>query len=187
MPNRKIFGALTATIVLTSSLVIGGTLYAQQTEDVPMGMMRMMEDCPMHGAMAESPAMVLKQRQELGLSNEQVTRIEALKAREAAANKTAMEQMSTLHKQINAASSEDRFDEAAARTAFGRMGELHTEMGVAMMRTRQDVRAVLTSQQRDKLKDIRGGMHGMMGMMMGSTSMEACPMMGKQRNTGAQR
>lgn len=191
MRNRKIFGALAATIVLGFGLLVGGSLYAQQRDDAQMGMMgmmAMMNDCPMHAAMAESPAAVLKQGNELGLSPEQVARIEALEARTAAAHKTAMQEMPALHKQIKAASSEDRFDEVAARRAFDRMGDLHTEMGVAMMRTGQELRGVLTSEQRKKLTDLRpGGMHGMMGMMMGGSSMEDCPMMGGKTDAGAQR
>ncbi len=56
MMNRKMFGTLAAAIVLTLGLVLGGSLYAQQRGETPMGgmmsMMAMMKDCPMHGAMA---------------------------------------------------------------------------------------------------------------------------------------
>lgn len=185
MRNRKIFGALAATTVLGFGLLADGSLYAQQRDDAKTGMMGMMNDCPMHATMAESPASVLKHRKDLGLTSDQVSRLEALEPRTAAAHKTAMQGMAVLHKQINAASSEERFDEAAARSAFGRMGELHTEMGLAMLRTRQEVRGVLTSEQRKKLVELRGGgmhgMKGMKGMKMGGSSMEDCPMMGKQR------
>ena len=179
MMNRKIFGVLAATIVLALSLVLGRALYAQQTGDAPMtGMMAMMKDCPMHEAMGERPGKVLEHREELGLTAQQVSSLEALEARTMAGHKAGMEKMSAVHKEIAAASSGERFNEAAVRAALDRMGDLHTEMGVAMLSTRHEVRAVLTVEQREKLASVGGmmGMHGMMGMM-GGMSMDDCPMM----------
>lgn len=187
MLNRKIFGGLAATGVLTVGLVVGGALYAQQSGNAPMGgmmgMMSMMKDCPMHQGMAEGPGKALEHRDELGLSAQQVARLEALEARDSAARGPAMQRMMAVHREIAQASEGERFDEAAARTGFDRMGELHTDMGIAMMRTRHEVRSVLTSEQREKLAEL-GGMMGMHGMdmegmmgMMGGMDMSDCPMM----------
>lgn len=192
--NRKIFGVLAAAVVLAPGLALGGTLYAQERGDAPMGgmmdMMAMMKDCPMHQAMAERPGRVLEHREELVLSEDQVARLEALEARTKEMRKPMMERMRALHEEIAAASSDDGFDEAALRAAFDRMGDLHTEMGVAMLRTRHDVRAVLTPEQREKLSELGGGMMGMHGMMkmmggMGGMNMDDCPMMrGKKQDAG---
>lgn len=181
--NRKLFSALAAGVVLTTGLVLGGTLYAQQRDEAPMsgmmGMMGMMKDCPMHAAMAERPAKVLEHRDELSLSGEQIARLEALNARAMAAHGPAMERMAALHTEIAAATSDENFDEGAVRAALDRMGDLHTEMALAMMRTRHDVRSVLTAEQREKLAELGGGMMGMHEMMgmMGGMDMEDCPMM----------
>ena len=183
MMNRKMFGTLAATIMLTLGLVLGGSLYAQQQGETPMGgmmsMMAMMKDGPMHGAMAEGPGAALEHQEELGLTAEQVSRLEALEARTMTAHGPAMEQMAALHAEIAAASSGERFDEAAVRAALDRMGDLHTDMSVMMIRTRHEVRAVLTSEQREKLAELGGAMMGMDGMMdmMGSMNMDDCPMM----------
>lgn len=165
---RKIFGLF----VLALALGTAGVLYAQQKGGMKMGgMMSMMQDCPMMGAMQESPSAVLEQREELGLTAAQVTRLEALQKGRQQDPMQGMAQMQALHQEITDAADGNAFDEVAARAALDRMGNLHTEMGVAMLRTRHAVRQVLTPQQRETLSAQSSGMMGMGGMM------QNCPMM----------
>lgn len=175
-----LFGAVTATGA--------GLLYAQTHERGPgmMGsMMGMMADCPMMGAMAEGPAAALRHADELALTDVQVERLETIRATSAEAHRAIMPQMQQVHRQIRAATEGERFDEAAARAAFRAMGDLHIDMGVSMLRAGHEARAVLTSEQREKLAAKRpAGMMGGSGMgsMMGM--MKDCPMMGGMMGGG---
>lgn len=185
MMKRKTIGIFAAGGFLTLGLALGGALYAQETGGPPMagmmGMMDMMGDCPMHSAMAESPSKVLEHREELGLSDQQVGRLTALRERTDANRQGAMERMRLLHDEIDAASSDAGFDEGALRAAFDRMGDMHTEMAVAMLRDRRAVREILTPAQRETLADIGPGMmgmHRMMGMMDGMGTMDGMGVMG---------
>ena len=182
--TRKLLGGFFAlAFVLVAGLTAAGVLYAQKSGGMggAMGMMSMMQDCPMMRAMHESPGAALRQREALGLSAEQVQRLEALHARAEQAHPRMMQQMQQIHQEIRSATEGDRFDEAAVRAAYGRMAALHTEMGVSMSRMRHEVRQVLTPAQRQQLEEQGGGMMGMHGMMrggmMGGMEMENCPMM----------
>lgn len=181
--TRKLTGFLALALVLVAGVAAAGVLYAQKSGGMGgmMGMMSMMQDCPMMQAMHESPAAVLRQREALDLSAEQVQRLEALQARAEQAGPGMMQQMQAIHREIRSATGGDRFDEAAVRAAYGRMAALHTEMGVSMSRMRHEVRQVLTPAQRGMLQENAGGMAGMHGMMqggmMGGMDMENCPMM----------
>lgn len=186
MIHKKIFGAFALAFILVAGLATAGILYAQKAGGMGgmMGMMSMMENCPMAGAMAQSPAAVLEHREELGLTDAQVTKLEVLQEGAKQTRMQAMEQMGTIHQEIAGITGDEEFDEAATRAAFDQMGDLHTEMGVAMLRTRHDVRSVLTPEQRENLAELGGGMGGMMGMMqmmgggmMGGMNMADCPMM----------
>lgn len=177
--TRKTFGLLALLVALI--VTAGGVLYAQHSRGGMMGMMSMMQDCPMMQAMNESPAAALQHQKELGLSAAQVKQLQELKGSSHPSHMQMMQQMQALHQQIRQATSSDRFNEAAVRAAFDRMGALHTEMGVAMMRAQHQARQVLTPAQREKLSKMGGGMMGMHGMMqggmMGGMDMENCPMM----------
>ena len=195
MIRKHVFAlALGAGTVLGLGAI--GALYAQQPQGgMPgMSMDSTMVGCPTMSAMAAGPAAALEQRQELGLSADQVDRLEALGKQSADAGGAAMAQMKAVHDQAKAATGGDELDEAAARAAFRRMGELHADMAVAMLKARADTRAVLTPEQRTRLEALgakgmgmmRGmmgggmmkggmGMGGMMGMM---GHMGGCPMMG---------
>lgn len=174
--TRKILGAFALTLVLVVGLVAARMVYAQTSGGMGgmMGMMSMMKDCPMMGAMAQGPQAALEHRQELGLSNAQMTRLEALTEQSRPDHSRAMQQMQALHQQIRQATSGDQFDEAAARAAFDRMGTLHTEMGLSMLRTQHQTQQILSAEQRAKLQELGGGMMGMHGMM---GMMKDCPMM----------
>ncbi|MGH7458151.1 MAG: Spy/CpxP family protein refolding chaperone [Longimicrobiaceae bacterium] len=181
MIHKQILGAFALAFILVAGLATAGILYAQKAGGMGgmMGMMSMMESCPMAGAMAQSPAAVLEHREELGLTDAQVTKLEALQEGVKQARMQAMEQMGVIHQEIAGVTGDEEFDEAATRAAFDRMGDLHTEMGVSMLRTRHEARQTLTPEQREQLAELGGGMMGMDGMMgmMGGMDMENCPMM----------
>lgn len=178
---RNTIAALALAVVLVAGLATAGILYAQRSGGMGgmMGMMPMMENCPMMSAMQQSPRAALEHREELGLSEEQVRRLEVLDGVAQQARTRAVEQMQALHSEVAEVTSRDSFDEAAVRAAFERMSGLHTEMGVAMLRTRHQVREVLSAEQREELAELGGGMMGMRGMMgnMHGMGMENCPMM----------
>lgn len=171
MIHKKTFSALALAFVLVAGLATAGILYAQNRMDGMMhgdstrmggmmGMMSMMENCPMMGAMVQGPGAALGHREELGLTGQQVQKLEVLAEGAEQARTEAMERMMTVHDEIAAATEGEAFNEAAMRGAFDRMGNLHTEMGVAMLRTRHEVRQTLTPEQRDELADLGGGMMG---------------------------
>ncbi len=174
-----------AALVLVLALGVAGVLVAQnRMGGMHGGMMQMMRDCPMMQGMAQSPAAALDHRDELGLTDAQVQRLQALRAATEQTHAQAMKGMTALHEQIAGATAGDRFDEAATRAAFDRMGDLHAETGVAMLRTRHRVRQLLSPEQRTKLDELGGG--GMMGMggMMGGMEMPNCPMHGGSMQGG---
>jgi Spy/CpxP family protein refolding chaperone len=168
--TRKIFGAFALALVLVLGLFAVRVVYAQTSGGMGgmMGMHGMMKDCPMMGAMAQGPRAALEHRKELGLSDAQVKRLEALAEQGRPDHARMMQQMRAIHQEIRQATSGDQFNEAAVRAAFDRMGKLHTEMGVAMLRTQHQTRQVLTAEQRARLQELGGGMMGMM---------QDCPMM----------
>jgi Spy/CpxP family protein refolding chaperone len=135
-------------------------------------MMSMMRDCPMMQGMAHGPAGALKHRDSLGLSENQVQKLEAIRARAGETRDSAMERMQALHREIASVSGADRFDEGAARRAFPQRGAAHADMGVAMLRARYETRETLTPEQREKLARLSGGMMGMQGMQGMSGMME---------------
>lgn len=170
--TRRIFTLIAFVAVLVVGAATARMLLAQGHGE----MMGMMSDCPMMAATGEGPDAALGQRGALGLSEQQVQRLEALRRSVHPAHTQAMEQMRALHGEIRRASDGDRFDEAAVRAAFDRMGELHAEMAVAMLRGKHGVRQILTPEQRERLSKAGGGMMGMHGMM-GGGMMQDCPMM----------
>ena len=172
---RKRIGALALALLGVLGVSANDTLHAQgQDRGGMMGMMSVMQDCPMMHGMAEGPDAALEHREELELSAEQVESLESIQERMAEGRRSAMERMAELHEEIRAVTEAERFDEAAARAAFDRMGDLHVDMGLAMVRSGHEVRSILTTQQREALADLARddmSMRGMMDMMM------ECPMM----------
>lgn len=144
-----------------------------------MGMMGMMNDCPMMAAVTQGPAAALERRKALALTADQVRKLEAARARETAAERPAMDSMRVLHDRLAPLADAPQFDDGGVRAVFERMGALHADMGVAMLRARHEAREVLTPEQRQKLAAAgtdTTGMPGMMGGMMGSGGTH-CPMM----------
>jgi Spy/CpxP family protein refolding chaperone len=148
------------------------------------GMGMMAEHCKeMMGGLP--PAMVLQHREQLGLTPDQVRRIEAIQARTGGGH---MQAVMAAHREAAEILQADRPDfsayEAKLREATGHMVQAHVEMARATVETR----TILTAEQRARLErmDHRGMMGGMMGhgrhgegheghgAMMG---MMGCPMM----------
>jgi hypothetical protein len=139
--------------------------------------------CPMMSARAEGPKAAIDARQMLGLSAEQVARLEQVHARQHEAHQSTMPRMQALHGEIAGLRDAASFDEGAVRAATQRAGEMHAAMMLADLRAQHETRAVLTQEQRDHLtrhaahhgqgghgSAAHGSGHGGMGMQ--------CPMMG---------
>ena len=181
-----------AALFIIAGVLAAGPVHAQQSatprgSDTTgmgmgrmMGMMGMMQGCPMMVAMTQGPGVALERRKALALTADQVRQLEAVRARETAAERPAMDSMRVLHDRLAPLADAPQFDDAGVRAVFERMGALHADMGVAMLRARHEAREVLTPEQRQKLAaagtDMKGSMSGMMGGMMGSGGTH-CPMM----------
>lgn len=174
-------------------ILAAGTTFAQDHRPgQPMHhQMQEMRGQPMMMAMMEGPRMALRERERLGLSEDQVRELEAVQDRMRQAHRQPMERMRAMHREL-AAAMNDELDEAEARAALQRMAEVRTEMGLAMLRARQETRAILTEQQRERLSEVgrehmgqMQRMRGMMreergmgrGMMGPGMMMMLCPMM----------
>jgi hypothetical protein len=184
-------------IATTTALLIAsaGVLAAQDAHAGHGAMHRhgegqhgMMQGCPMHAARAEGPQAALQHREHLGLSADQVQRLEAAHGRMHQAHQQIMPQMQEVHRQIATATEAARFDEQAARTATQRAGQLHADMMLANLRAQNETRGILTAQQREQLAQHaqhQGGMHGGHGQQgahgghgQGGGMGMQCPMMG---------
>lgn len=130
-----------------------------------MGMMGMMEECPMMRGMTGSPGAILQHRDSLGLSDEQVRRLEALRDGARKDMREAMTDMLAARSALREVVAAQQLDEAGARAALERMGRAHTDMGLTMLRSRRDALAVLTAAQRKQFDKVAGSMMGMMPMM----------------------
>ena len=123
---------------------------------------------------SESPAAILRHRDSLGPSNEQVKRLEALRASERTETRKAMTDILGARNALRDAAGAEQLDEGAARAALERMGQSHTDAGLALLGSRRDALAVLTAAQRKALDRVAGsrmGMMPMMDMMMGMMPM----------------
>jgi Spy/CpxP family protein refolding chaperone len=129
----------------------------------------------MRGGVMPGPAMMLIHRESLGLTPEQVQRLEVLAATQRREMERLMpEAMKAMADLMAAASGE--IDVKAARAAHDRMARIHSEMLVANLQAMKDARETLTPGQRtrwDAMLSQMGGMKGMMGSMMGSTATES--------------
>jgi hypothetical protein len=128
------------------------------------------------------PAMVLQHQEELGLTADQVTRLETLKAE--AGSGAHMTEVMAAHSRAAEAIEGDAPDwtayETALRAAADHMVQAHT----AMARTAVAARDVLTPAQREQLSGMDHGMSGMMaGDGPGHSGMMGCMMMGGMQGT----
>lgn len=134
------------------------------------------------------PAMLLRQKEALNLSVEQVTQLEALQERLAEARTGHMKAMRPLHQKATEFAKDPDPDLAAYESTLRALAEEHVAMHAEMARVGQEARAVLTPEQRDDLEvgmRFMGEMVRMMGGQMGSggsmgsmMGRMSCPMMG---------
>lgn len=113
-----------------------------------------------------SPGMILKVADQLDITADQRTRLEALQTSLAASVKPHMEAAMMGHQQAAAALKSDRPDikayESALETAMTHMTQAHVATAAAGL----EARAVLTAEQRTRLASAAHMMGGMMGDMM---------------------
>jgi Spy/CpxP family protein refolding chaperone len=102
----------------------------------------------------------------LGLTEEQQTAIQELRATNRAKNLELRKEMARLRNELEGELLKDEVDEAAALKLARRIGDLRTEMRTNGLATRLAVRAQLTPEQRDKMLTAGagfgrgGGRHG---------------------------
>jgi len=141
--TRKTFGLLALFVALVAAA--GGVLYAQHGQGGGMmGMMSMMQDCPMMKGMQESPAAVLQHQKELGLSAEQVKRLQELKDSSHPSHMQMMQQMQALHQQIRQVLTPEQREKLA-------------KMGGGMMRG-----GMMGGMNMENCPMMKGGSHGSM-------------------------
>ena len=159
------------TILVTGALLLAAPLLAQNPQQQPMmqmdgGMMEMM-------AMPASPQMILRMREALDLTDQQVQRIEAIQGEMQQGHQphmhAAMQAMQEAQRLLEADSPDWTRYEAQLREATNH----HVQAHVAMARASVDARNVLTAEQRERLgtgmtmmrEMMQGGMPGMMERM----------------------
>ncbi len=132
-------------------------------------------------AMGDGPAAhLIAMRQQFNLTDDQVKKLEAMKAAQQSALEPPRSAMLRAEADLMDAQKGDG-DLAAARKAMEKMSQLHIDHMLAMMKAHQDVRAVLTADQKAKFDAMRaehmrgmrghGGMRGM-GPMEGMGPMK---------------
>ena len=112
---------------------------------------------PMHMPGGPPAAHVLQMKEMLGLSDDQVKRLETL----AASQRTTLEpnrgaMLRAEADMADAMKGEGNLD--AVRAAMDKMSRLHNDEAIAHMKAMQDARSVLTAEQRDKLRGMMMGM-----------------------------
>jgi hypothetical protein len=183
--RKTIFATTTALLLASAGLLTAQDPHAGHGAQHRHGegQQHGMQHCPMHAARAQGPQAALQHREHLGLSADQVRRLEAVHQRTHQAHQQVMPQMQEAHRQLAAASEGERFNEQAARTALQRAGQLHTDMMLASLRAQHETRGILSAQQREQLSQHAqhgGGMHGGQGEhgQHGAGMGMQCPMMG---------
>lgn len=169
MSPRRLFGI----VVLGALTLAGGLGRAHEGTDRPEGAMRgMMEMMPgMHGprgrpSPAERPliSLALQHKEQLGLSAEQVQRLEALRAdfQKEAIRRSADLRVAEL--ELGELLRQDPVELGQVETVLKRLEGLRTELRLARLKTIEQGKAVLTPEQRQKLDALTrqgaGARHG---------------------------
>jgi Spy/CpxP family protein refolding chaperone len=178
--------------IATAAVLMAMPLAAQQYGhdrhgDQPRHDMGMMGEHCVKMMGGSPPAMLLHHQEELGLSADQIRRIEQLQADTHGG--AHMGAVMAAHREAAGVLQADRPDFAAYETklreAAGHMIQAHTQMARATV----EARGILTPEQREKVAGMAHGPashghgHGAMGGegrsgMMGMMGMMQCPMMG---------
>jgi len=152
------------TALLVPALTLGLLLpatrraAAQEHEDRTMGSAMpgaaLTGGCPgmMHAPPgAPGPAMLIRQRERLGLTDAEVQRLEQIAAATRQAMRRYMADLMRAHADLLEATGGD-IQLEAARAALDRMARLHTEIAMAQLRAARDARQVLSPEQRARLE-----------------------------------
>lgn len=119
------------------------------------GMMGMM------GAMDGGPGMILQSSEALALTPDQTERLETMQERVRSDHQQHMKAGMAAYQKAATALEGDAPDLDAYATALNEAADHMVVAHVAMTRAALEAREVLTSEQREKLGDVMGGMHGM--------------------------
>lgn len=115
------------------------------------------------GAMHAGPGMILRSSEALGLTPAQTEQLEALQERVRSGHQQHMKPAMAAHQTAAAALEGDAPDLDAYSAALNEAADHMVMAHVAMTRAALEAREVLTSEQRDKLGQLMGDMHGMHG------------------------
>lgn len=159
--------------LLPSTLVWGQERPARPPQSPGPGMMEMMQRMQRRGggvpggrirmhAFRNPAEAVLRLRERLALTDEQVRRLEALATSQREALRPSGPDLLRARADLLEATSPD-IDLDAARAALERLSRLRTDAALARLRARKEVRDVLTAEQRSKLDDLGVSGAGRMG------------------------
>lgn len=127
----------------------------------------------MRSHMHHGPAMLLRQREALDLSDEQIERLEALEVRVDDLHSTHRSELAPVREQLEALHGSEEFDMDRYEELLRRQADLRVEMMVEMADVHQASYAVLTDEQKS---NVRYGMR-MMRSMQGDAEMPGRRMM----------
>lgn len=140
---------------LRSALVLGALVASASAAAAQPGRAPM----PMPGRGASPAVALLSARAALGLTEEQIARLERLATAQAAAPAGAPgDALRARADLVDALRGEG--DPVALKRAMDRMHQIRTDRAVARLRARQEARAILTAEQRAKADAMRQAMRG---------------------------
>lgn len=148
------------------------------------GMMQMMgQGMGMMPTGGPGPQMILRMEESLGLTDEQVTRLEEIRDEFSGAQRQHMTAAMSAHQEARQAVQGDAPDFDAYEEALGHASEHMVQGHLAMARAAAESRDVLTEEQRTRLQEGMGMMQG----MMGGSGMGDGMMQGRGQGRGAPR
>lgn len=114
------------------------------------------------GSAAERPliTMMLHHRTDLGLNEEQVSRLEALRSEFARDSIRRDAEIRIAEMDLGALLEGEPLDLAKVEAKIREVSQLRADLRIARLRTLEQGKAVLTSEQRTRLQGLLGGMHG---------------------------
>lgn len=183
--------ALVIALLLPASLAAQGQAHHPDSDSTRApGQMGMMSDGMgmqtmgmhgmdmMHSHMQQGPAMLLRQRDALDLSNEQIERLEELEGRVDDLHSSHMSELAPVREQLKGLHRSEEFDKDRYEELLQRQANLRVEMMVEMADVHQASFAVLTDEQKS---NVRYGMR-MMRSMQGDAEMSGRGMMENMRD-----
>ena len=118
----------------------------------------------MHGGMMQGGAMGMYggmgMMRGLDLDEEQQTRLRERRSEHRHQQFSRMAEMMDLRDEMHALMHTERPDPYAVRELHGRMAELHGDMMADRIRLRNEMQDMLTDEQREQMRERRGGMGG---------------------------